>query len=159
MDPVIYKAALAIHIAGITIMAGATVIDFVSFRQFWKIYTADKVKGFVMENVLHSLQRFIRIGLLVILISGVTMMAYLHQVWGEQLWFRIKMVVLVLILINGLGIRRRLGSAMKKILHAELPGENQELGLATLREKINVVQILQLLFFAIIFVLSVFKFN
>jgi hypothetical protein len=159
MDPNIYKTALVIHVVGITIMAGTTFIDFIAFRYFWKIFGKDKTKSLVLKDALLSLQRFTRIGLLVIVASGVLMMAYLHQVWGEQIWFRIKMGMLLLIVINGLAVRRSMGLKFKKVTEGELTDNNLNTQLPALRKNITISQVLQMLFFIIIFVLSIFKFN
>jgi hypothetical protein len=159
MNQVIYNIALVTHIVGITIMAGATFIDFMTFKQFWKVFPGDKAKSIFMEDFLYKLQRFMGIGMLVILVSGVLMMVYLHQVWGQQLWFRIKMGVLLLIIINGLGIRRRMGSKLKKLITEGVPGSVFNAELSRLKSNTGLVHIFQILFFLIVFVLSVFKFN
>jgi len=155
----IYHIALVAHIVGITIMAGTTFIDFITFKQFWKILSGDKAKSLVIEDILYKLQRFIGIGMLVIIISGVLMMVYLHQVWGQQTWFRVKMGMLILIVINGLVIRRRMGSGLKKLLSEGSSGSSFNAKLSGLRRNITTVHLFQMLFFTIIFVLSVFKFN
>jgi hypothetical protein len=124
MSATLYHIALVTHIVGITIMAGTTFIDFITFRVFCKVFEKDKDKGLVLENYLHKLQRFLGIGMLVILVSGVAMMIKLHEVWGAQLWFRIKMGVLLLIIINGLGLRRMVGSKLKKIVANNSVAEN-----------------------------------
>jgi len=155
----IYHLALVAHIVGITIMAGTTFIDFITFKQFWKIFSGDKAKSLVIEDILFRLQKFIGIGMLVIIISGVLMMVYLHQVWGQQLWFRVKMGILLLIIINGLVIRRRMGFRLKKLLAEESPGSSFNTKLSGLKRNITASHLFQMLFFTIIFVLSVFKFN
>jgi len=154
----IYKIALATHIVGITIMAGTTFIDYIIFKQFRKIFSTDKPKNFLMEEMLNKLQKFIGIGMFVIILSGVLMMVYMHQVWGQQVWFRIKMGVLILIIINGLGFRRSLGLKLKKLLEGS-SGKGFTAEFSRVKSNITRVQILQMLFFIIIFVLSVFKFN
>jgi hypothetical protein len=159
MNQDIYQIALVTHIVGITIMAGATFIDFMIFKQFWRIFPEDKAKGAVIEDILNRLQRYMGIGMLVIIASGILMMAYLHQVWGQQIWFQIKMGLLVLIVINGLGIRRRLGSKLKGLLTDPATDGSFELKLSKLKSNVTIVHAFQLLFFIIIFVLSVFKFN
>jgi len=158
MNLPVYNIALVTHIVGITLMAGATFIDFIIFKQFWKAYPSDKPKSIVIEDMLHRLQRFMGIGMLVILVSGVVMMVYLHQVWGQQIWFRGKMGVLVLVIINGLGIRRSMGSKLKRLLTEESLSDfdGKRSGL---KSNITLVHAFQLLFFLIMFTLSVFKFN
>lgn len=159
MSTTFYNIALVAHVVGITIMAGTTFIDFVTFRIFWKFFKADKVKGLVMEGYLNKLQRFMGIGMLVILVSGVLMMVKLHEVWGAQIWFRIKMGVLVLIIINGLGLRRMLGTQLKKVLAEDLSIISIDEKFRGIRRKFTTVQAIQMYLFVIIFVLSVFKFN
>jgi hypothetical protein len=155
MSPTLYYLALVTHVAGITIMAGTTFIDFVAFRTFWRVFKTDQPKGLVLESFLYKLQLFIGIGMLIILLSGVLMMVRLHEVWGAQLWFRIKMGMLVLIIINGLILRRTAGSKLKKML----AGEVIEGKLDGIKRNFTAVQLVQILLFLIIYVLSVFKFN
>jgi hypothetical protein len=154
MSPTFYNAALVLHVVGITMMAGTSFIDFITFRAFCKIYT-DNVASLIYESYLYKLQRFLGIGMLLILVSGVTMMAKLHEVWGAQLWFRIKMGLLLLVILNGLGLRRMLGTRLKKMLHSGAFNERWNL----LKRNFIIVQVLQLLLFIVIFTLSVFKFN
>lgn len=159
MNPTIYNVALVTHIIGITIMAGTTFIDFITFRQFWKIYPDDKIKSNNLEEYQYKLQRFLGIGLLIVIISGVLMMAYLHEVWGAQLWFRVKICVLLLIIVNGMALRRRFGLKLKKIIAVNLSSDGIHTQMSSLKRNITIVQIVQMLLFVIIYTLSVFKFK
>ena len=154
-----YYIALVIHVIGITIMAGTTFIDFITFRAFSKAFVADKNKSLVLENYLYKLQRFLGIGMLLILASGVTMMVKLHEVWGAQLWFRIKMAILLLIIINGLGLRRSVGTKLKKALAGNVLDGTANEQWHAIKRNFTVVQVIQMALFIIIYVLSVFKFN
>ena len=155
MDMIVYKTALVVHVVGIATMAGATFIDFSGFNHFWKTLSQSRASALTQADGLYRLQRFMGIGMALIILSGVGMMAYLHQVWGQQVWFRIKMGLLLLIIINGLAIRRRLGNRLKKLLAEEAP----DAMLLPLQGRIRTMHLVQLLFFITIFVLSVFKFN
>lgn len=159
MSATFYNAALVLHIVGITMMAGTSFIDYITFRFFYKTYATDTAKGLVLESYLYNLQRFLGIGMLLILGSGITMMVKLHDVWGAQLWFRIKMGLLLLVIINGLGLRRMLGLRLRKTLSngtaAIVMGEKWN----TIKRNFTMVQFIQILLFITIFILSVFKFN
>lgn len=155
MSTTFYNIALVTHVIGLTIMAGATLIDYITFRRFCKAFQNDIAKASYMEDSLFQLQRIIGIGMLVILLSGVTMMAKLHQVWGAQLWFRIKMGVLLLLIINGIWIRRILGSVLRKMMIENATA----LQFQNIRQTFIIVQVIQILLFVVIYVLSVFKFN
>jgi hypothetical protein len=156
MSATLYNAALVLHIMGITIMAGTAFIDFITFRVFCKVYATDVVKGLVLESYLHRLQRFLGIGMLLIIISGVAMMIKLHEVWGAQLWFRVKMGLLVLVIFNGLAFRRRLGAQLKKLTAGNAPADERW---SRIKRNFTTVQAIQLLLFTVIYILSVFKFN
>lgn len=151
----LYNIALVTHIIGITLMAGATFIDFVTFRSLSKVLSADRAKALVLEELLHKLQRVMGIGMLIILASGVMMMVRLHELWGAQIWFRIKMGMLALIIINGLLLRRRVGSNLNKVLFQETTGDN----FGKVKTYFMLIQLVQLILFIVIYVLSVFKFN
>lgn len=151
----LYSMALVTHIIGITLMAGATFIDFVSFRSLSKVLSTNRAKALVLEESLRKLQRVMGIGMLIILASGVMMMVRLHELWGAQIWFRIKMGMLALIIINGLLLRRRVGSNLNKALFQETVGDN----FRKVKTYFMIIQLVQLILFIVVYVLSVFKFN
>jgi hypothetical protein len=156
---ILYQSSLVGHIIGITLMAGAAFIDLAAFRAFWKVFRRDPASSALLANYLSKLQSFMGFGMLLILVSGTLMMIKLHAVWGAQLWFRIKMGVVLLVLINGLGLRRRLGSSFKRALTEQYKGNNTMGYLTVLRTRIRIVQAIQVFLFVFIYVLSVFKFN
>lgn len=154
----LYNIALVTHVIGITIMAGATFVDYITFRALGNAFRANETKALVLGAYLHKLQRFMGIGLLIILISGVAMMAKLHEVWDAQLWFRIKMGVLLLIIINGLGLRRRIGAQLNKLLVRDLSLSSVEGKWQGIKRNFTIVVSVQMLLFILIYVLSIFKF-
>jgi hypothetical protein len=159
MSATLYNIALVTHVIGITIMAGTTFIDYMTFMAFGKVFKADNNKALVLGNYLHKLQHFLGIGMLIILISGVMMMVKLHEVWGAQLWFRIKMGILLLIIINGLGLRRMVGAKLTMVLAEDLSGSSVDEKWNVVKRNFTIVEYLQMLLFIIVYVLSVFKFN
>lgn len=155
----IYHAALATHITGLTMMAGTTLMDYVIFKQVWKQYWADKTRALAISEALVKLQIVFGSGFLLLIISGVTMMYLTHGVFGEQLWFRIKFGLILLIMVNGLGFGRRLGVRLRKLLPQEVSGVNVGDKIRKIRDNLSLFHITQLAIFLTIFVLSVFKFN
>ncbi|HJT75444.1 MAG TPA: hypothetical protein VJ720_15515 [Chitinophaga sp.] len=148
-----YKIALVMHITGIAMLAGTTFIDFILSRQVLKSIPGHISRGITINGLLHRLQRITGVGMLVVIASGIIMMAYLHQVWGKQLWFQVKMGILLLIIINGLVIRRRMGGRLDILL------TKSSQDFSVLKRNMSIMYLLQMLFFLTVFVLSVFKFN
>ncbi|MEH6305896.1 hypothetical protein RYH73_09605 [Olivibacter sp. CPCC 100613] len=158
MSVTLYNSALVLHIIGITVMAGTTFIDFITTQAFYRLYSSNRSESFVLENYLQKLQRFLGIGMLLLLISGITMMVKLHELWGAQLWFRIKMVLLLIIIFNGLGLRRRLGNELRRWMTDNTSVATKEQRPRAIRN-LTWVQVIQLILFLVVFVLSAFKFN
>jgi len=154
----LFHLALLTHIIGLTMMAGTTLVDYMITKQFWPQLNADRQKGLAIYNTMAKFRKLLAIGILLLIISGVTMMYTTHGVFGEQIWFRIKFGFVIVIIINGLAIGRRLGRKLGKALAEEASATN-EAKLLKLKSNINTFILSQLTFFIIIFTLSAFKFN
>jgi hypothetical protein len=155
----LYHTALVTHIIAITMVAGTTLIDYVTFKQFWKQLAADQQKGMTILSVMAKSPMLFGIGFLLIIISGVYMMAATHGAFGEQTWFRIKFGLIILIILNGLIIGRRQGIKLRGILSETNTGKNIEADLVKIKRNMGLFHVSQLVMLVIIFVLSVFKFN
>lgn len=152
----LFPTALLFHITGICLMAGATVADFILSRRFWALYARDRQQGIQAKKISDQLPRLIIAGIILILLSGVGMMAATNGLFGTMLWFRIKIVLVVLVILNGVLNGRRLGVKLNKLLALQ---PINELSLQQVRKKINLFYVSQLALFFIIFLLSAFKFN
>src|SRR5882724_6056166 len=150
----LYSTALAGHITGLTIMAGTTFSGYIVSRQFWKQLQTDKAKGIAINTAVAKLPILFGIGFLLLVVSGVTMMAITHGAFGEQLWFRVKFGLILFIVINGLVFGRRQGIQLRRYLSEGADDEQKRL---TLKRNFNLFYLLQLAAFLLIYVLSVFK--
>jgi hypothetical protein len=159
MNQNIYQAALVLHVAGITMMGGATVVDYLAFRKFWASLMHARTRAITLLEVGTTCQRIMGIGMLLIIISGVAMMAIMHGVWGEQIWFRVKFGLLLLIILNGLGIRRILASRLSRQVHDISPEVDVTNMFSKLQMGLSLVHAVQFILFIGVFVLSIFKFN
>jgi len=147
---------IVLHIVGLTMMAGTTLIDTLVYKQFWKQYRVDTIKAAGTLETAGKLAVLFGIGFLLLLISGMGMMWLTRGVYGEQIWFRIKMILVVLVLINGLAVGRRTGLQVRKTV---VNADGNALKLAALKKRLLLFHVIQLLLFLSIFVLGVFKFN
>ena len=156
----LYQIALITHIIGIAMLAGSTLVDYVLVKQIWKQYAEDKFKAISLNEAVSKLRILFGLGILLLIISGVAMMGVTHGVFGEQIWFRIKFCFIIIIILNGLAIGRRQGLKLTKILSEEMTlGRNSEMALLKVKGTISLFHFSQMIFFLIIFTLSVFKFN
>jgi len=155
----IYHIALITHLIGLTSVAGTTLVDYVVTKQFWRQHASDKTKGLAIQQALSRFPILFGVGFLFLIVSGVYMMYVTNGAYGEQIWFRIKFGLIILIIVNGVVFGRRQGSKLKKVLSEEIPGSNSEATLLKIKANLNLFHLSQLLFFLTILTLSVFKFN
>jgi uncharacterized membrane protein SirB2 len=155
----LYNTVLVAHIIGLTMLAGTTLVDYITTGYFWKQYALDKQNGITIQQTISRFQFLPAIGLLLLIISGVGMMALTRGIFGEQIWFRIKFGLVIIIIVNALAFGRRQGSKLKKLLSSDNPGENNDLRLLKIKTNLRWFHIIQIILFIVVFVLSAFKFN
>ncbi|MEO7488192.1 MAG: hypothetical protein ABIU77_13870 [Ferruginibacter sp.] len=99
---IFFPIFLMLHLTGFVLLAGTTIIDFVTLQQFWKQYEQDPPKANAVLQALSKFPLLLRMGIAAIVVSGVGMMALTHGLFGEQLWFRIKFGIVILVILNAL---------------------------------------------------------
>lgn len=148
---------LSFHLMGLVVMAGTTFIDFITHRTFWKIYDVEKQPS---KNLLQLMSRFSRlagIGAAVIILTGFGMMAVTRGAFGEQFWFRIKFILVIILVLNAVLVGRIQGLKLRRL--AADPGLASDEGIRLLKSRLNRFYLSQMILFIIIIILSVFKFN
>lgn len=146
---------LYLHLIGLIMIAGNTLYDFFIYKQFWKQYAIDKGKGIAIVQAISKLTILTAIGGLTLILSGIAMMIVTKGVFDQFLWFRIKMVVLLFLILNIVVVGRRNLVKLRKALN----GVEQEIRIEKLKRNITGFQYAQIIFLLLIIFLSVFKFN
>jgi len=151
------QSLITLHVMGLVLMAGTTIVDYTSFRTFWKLFDQEKEKLSGLLQVMSKFSRLIGIGAAVLILSGFGMMALTRGVFSGQLWFRIKFGLVIILVGNGVMVGRRQGLKFRKLMadnDFELSGQINRTRIALHRFYLS-----QLAIFLIIIILSVFKFN
>lgn len=150
---------LVFHIVGLVMMAGTTLVDFLFFSQFWKLYAADKRGGAAILVVQSRFRLLLMTGFILLLLSGVSMVALSHGLFAEQRWFRIKMGIIVLLFLNAMVFGRRQVMKLRTLTAADIAGGDVQLNLSLVKGRLQLFHILQVLMFLTVFTLSIYKFN
>ena len=145
---------ISIHLIDLVFMAGTTVADFIGYRKLLEIRSNVEQAGF-LYGFTRIFPRLIGIGAALLIAIGIGMMALTNGVFGEQLWFRTKFGLVLLLILNGVVIGRR---HMIRFREALLTA-NDTFDAARKQHILSVFYASQYLFFAAIILLSVFKFN
>lgn len=147
---------LVLHITGFTLMAGTIAADFAINRRLGKYLLTDKIKAMSMLESAAAFPALIGIGGLLLLTTGIGMVVLFKGVIARMLWFRIKMILVVLVALNGSLVLRRQASRLKVLLTDGKNGGNSKI--LTLSRTMSIFHAIELLLFLIIFILSVFQF-
>ncbi|WP_419701730.1 hypothetical protein [Mucilaginibacter sp. NFX135] len=151
------QTLLVLHLSGLVIMAGTTVVDYTVFKTFWKYIDRGEPNPAGLMEATSNSARLIGIGAALLVLTGIGMMAITRGVFGEQLWFRIKFGLVVVLILNGILSGRRQGTKLRNVV-----ANSGAILLAeafVLRGRLNRFFLLQLCLFLLIVFLSVFKFN
>jgi len=150
-------ALLILHLTGLIIMAGTTIVDFTVFKTFWKHFNDDRNKSKGILTGTSKSSTLIGIGAALLVITGIGMLALTHGVFGEQLWFRIKIGIVLVLTLNGIFFGRRQGQKLRMIMNNNGAYLTEQVD--QIKVNLNIFFTVQLiLFFSIVF-LSVFKFS
>ena len=144
---------LTLHLAGLVIMAGTTIVDYVVFRAFLKLPDAQRQVVLVTAKF----SRLIGIGAALLILTGFGMMFLTNGAFGEQLWFRIKFALVLILIANALIVGRRQGSKFRGLMTDHPSAQSPHF--PALVKTLNRFYLAQLTIFAAIVFLSVFKFN
>lgn len=147
---------LTLHLTGLVLMAGTIVVDSMVYRAFWRQYDDDKERSLNLLTVSGKFGRVTGIGAAVIILTGIGMMAITHGVFGEQLWFRIKFGLVILLILINLFARRR-GLRLRKTIG--LGDANSMVIVTKARAFLGRYFLAAFTIFFLIILLSVFKFN
>ena len=131
-------------------------MNYIISRQFWSCIETNKNKAIVIHSTTLTFERITGIGGVLTILTGVAMVAILHGAVDSQLWFRVKMILVLLIILNALLFARPQNIKLKKILSTS---SNISHELSSVKAKMNLYYSVQLIMLFTIFVLSVFRFD
>jgi hypothetical protein len=147
---------LVLHVIGLVMMAGAVLADFSLRSRFNTFLLKDKTRALTLLEGSAALLPLIGGGALLLILSGTAMVILLKSAVTQMVWFRVKMPLVILLVLNGSVLARRLGLRLYRLLSVETDGNTSRI--VALQSRLRLVYVLQLFLFLSIFVLSIFKF-
>jgi len=154
--PYLFPICLTLHLLALATTAGGTLAEYVAYAAYWSSLKRSEDSA-ALRRLMDRLARLIGLGGAVLILSGIGMMALTNGIFGEQLWFRIKFALVILLILNGLLVGRRLGIRLRKT--ADNNASSSTIGLSGIRSRLNRFHLSQLVLFLLIIFLSAFKFN
>lgn len=147
---------LTLHVIGFTMMVGMIVADFAIFRKLNKFLPADKPRAITMLDTAAIFPPVIGIGAFLVLTTGIGMTVLFKGIVFQMLWFKVKMVLVLIVGTFGSVIPRRNNNRLRLLLAENATSNNRTIEL--LWSRMGYFYFFQLSLFGIIFLLSIFKF-
>lgn len=154
---ILLRVLLALHITSLVVMAGTTVIDYITYRTFWEFTDTGDPRARGLLPIMEKYGRVVRAGGAMLIITGIAMLALVDGAWAQQRWFKVKMVLVILLVLNGTLIGNKQGVALRKSIETNASDFIQST--ASIRTNMNRFYISQLVLFFIIILTSTIKFN
>lgn len=156
----ILNAALVLHIIGIVMMVGTFFASYFVYRHLWKLFIDEKERCGMLFRIIANFQKAQSVGGALIIVGGIVMVATFHGAPVHLLWFKIKMIFLLLIFLNSGILGRMAVGRVSRIFEAEqTQAQEYYAEIIMVKKKVDLFYALQLVFFLSMFILSVFKFN
>jgi hypothetical protein len=109
---------LVLHVIGLVMMAGGVLADFSLRTRFNKYLLTDRVRALTLLEGSAALLPLIGGGALLLILSGTAMVIQLKSAVTQMVWFRVKMPLVILLVLNGAVPARRLGLQLFRLLSA-----------------------------------------
>lgn len=147
-----YSLLVLAHVIGLVLFAGPTIVAFFMSAAFWKSVAIDLPKAKLIHGLSSKFGRLTGIGILLLIFSGVAIVASTHGVIAHALWFRVKITFVVLAILNGAVFGGMLIRKLNKLLD-----QNETGAILMLRPRFQLFYSVQLLLLIGIISLGVLK--
>jgi len=147
------QALLVIHLTGLTLMAGTDAVNFVAFKKLSNALHEDQTTVKFYVKKLLSLSSLLPLGGILLISSGVGLLVITHT-YG-QLWFQLKMGVVMALISNGFLFGARQEKEIKQILNA--PDSQIHLQLRQPLANLRIFYAIQLTLYGLAVILAVIK--
>jgi len=151
------QICLFMHLTGLTLMAGTDIVEFVAFRSILKTYQTNKDAAVHQIGILSRFSVLLLIGGILLVLSGMGFLIITHNAFGNQLWFKIKMIFVLGLVLNGMLMGQKSGNRLKQSLTTGNNVKARQVEDA-IRTMIR-FHFIQLCIFFIVVLMAVFKFN
>ncbi|WP_426672172.1 hypothetical protein ACPPVU_13180 [Mucilaginibacter sp. McL0603] len=154
---ILLQIFLVLHLIGLTLMAGTTVAEFIIFGNFAKMYDNERQRSLSLLEVMKKLSMLLGLGGALLILSGIGLFTVTGGAFAHQIWFKIKLSLILVLILNGFLVGGRQELKLKTSINANDRQYDEQIKRPILNLKI--FYLVQMGIFFVIIILSVFKIN
>ena len=143
---------LIIHLSGLALMLGTTIAETVTFNVFSKSFKKDALPSLNLLALMDKFSALLGIGAAFLILSGTGMMIITHGAFAHQIWFKIKLALILTLVLNGF----LAGTRLKSKLERQIKERDQAIGTIN---RIKLFFLTQMTLFFTIILLRIVKFS
>ncbi len=98
-------------------MAGTTVAEYITFNTFSKLFGKERERSLSLLELMKKLSGLLGLGAALLILSGIGLFIITHDVFIHQVWFRIKLALILFLILNGFLVGSRQGSKLKNSIN------------------------------------------
>jgi len=102
-------------------MAGTTLIDYLTFKTFWKLADHEDNRSLGLIPLMDKYGAFIRTGAVTLILTGIGMLILQKTDWMHQFWFKVRLGLFFLLLLNGMFVGNTQGHKFREAVTAHAP--------------------------------------
>jgi uncharacterized membrane protein len=149
----VYLIFLILHLSAFALFTGTLIANLINSNQLWQYSEKDMSITKALFLTTGKYNRIMAICLGIALLMGILMMAQMHKVYGAQLWMRVKIGLVLVIVVIRILYSRNLNQLKKRLTSESI------VSLADVKKRISLYQLVQVALVAGIIVLSVCRFS
>ena len=149
----VYLIFLILHLTAFALFTGTLIANLINNNQLWQYANKDATISQALFKTTDKYNKMMAACLGIALVMGILMMTQMHKVYGGQIWMRVKIGLVLIIVVIRVFYSRNI-SQFKKRLAGEATAP-----VTDLQKKISLFQLVQIILVAGIIVLSVCRFN
>lgn len=149
----VYLIFLVLHLTAFALFTGTLIANLINNNQLWQYSEKDLTITKALFKTTDKYNRIMAASLGIALVMGILMMTQMHKVYGAQLWLRVKIALVLIIIVVRIFYSRNINQ-LKKRLVSEATSS-----ITDLKKKISLFQLVQVVLVAGIIILSVCRFN
>jgi uncharacterized membrane protein len=147
-----FRILLALHIIGIVVMAGTTVVDYMTFKVFCKLADQRDDRSMGLLSVMSKFGILVRSGAGIIVLSGIGLMLLSGDIL-QLPWFWVKLALVIVLVLHGILVGNPHGMRFRELVAGKEGHLLQDIGAE--RASLDRFYIVQLALFLAIILLSV----
>jgi uncharacterized membrane protein len=149
----VYLIFLILHLTAFALFTGTLIANLINNNQLWQYSEKDLTITKALFQTTDKYNRIMAICLGIALLMGILMMTQMHKVYGAQLWMRVKIALVLVIVVIRVLYSRNLNKFKKRL------GGETTISINDIKKKVSLYQLLQVVLVAGIIILSVCRFN